>query len=75
MKARQQAAEAEKTETDAGTDKDDTSSNSQEPQPQAEPQATDSVVFDGGFFQVESPARPSSERKTTCFSLILMPDL
>lgn len=36
-----------------------------ETQPQAEPQPADSVVFDGGFFQVESPAKPTGERKIT----------
>ncbi|XP_036937563.1 disks large-associated protein 5 isoform X2 [Acanthopagrus latus] len=74
MKARQQAAEAEKTETDAGTDKDDTSPSSQEPQPCAELRATDSVVFDGGFFQVESPARPSGTvRRSTRLSAAVLP--
>ncbi|KAM8730593.1 disks large-associated protein 5 isoform 3-T3 [Acanthopagrus schlegelii] len=74
MKARQQAAEAEKTETDAGTDKDDTSPSSQELQPCAELRATDSVVFDGGFFQVESPARPSGTvRRSTRLSAAVLP--
>ncbi|KAM6899154.1 disks large-associated protein 5 isoform 2-T2 [Lycodopsis pacificus] len=54
MKAKQQAAKAAK---DAGSDEDNPGLNSEEAQSQAEPQLT--VVFDGGFFQVESPARPS----------------
>lgn len=32
-------------------------------EPQAESKPAESVVFDGGFFQVESPARPPGERK------------
>lgn len=59
MKARQQAAE--EAAEDGGNKKDDTSPNSQEPQPQAVPLPADSVVFDGGFFQVESPAKPSGQ--------------
>lgn len=49
MKARQQAAE-------------NIDSNSEEPPTQAASQPVESVVFDGGFFQVESPARPAGER-------------
>ncbi|KAK1882020.1 Disks large-associated protein 5 [Dissostichus eleginoides] len=59
MKAKQQAAEAEKAAKDAGNDEENPSLDSQEPQPEAEPQPAAQVVFDGGFFQVESPARPS----------------
>ncbi|KAK9530622.1 hypothetical protein VZT92_012110 [Zoarces viviparus] len=55
MKAKQQAAE--KAAKDAGSDEHNPGMNSEEAQSQAEPQQT--VVFDGGFFQVESPARPS----------------
>ncbi|XP_039643221.1 disks large-associated protein 5 isoform X2 [Perca fluviatilis] len=58
MKARQQAENAAK---DAGND-------------QAEPQPTDAVVFDGGFFQVESPARPSgSARRSSRLSAAVQP--
>ncbi|KAK5905711.1 hypothetical protein CgunFtcFv8_001641 [Champsocephalus gunnari] len=59
MKAKQQAAEAEKAAKDAGNDEEKPSLDSQGPKPEAEPQAAAQVVFDGGFFQVESPARPS----------------
>ncbi|XP_056285893.1 disks large-associated protein 5 isoform X2 [Pseudoliparis swirei] len=58
MKAKQQAAEAEKAAKDGGGDEDDPSLTSEEPQSRAEPQPA--VVFDGGFFQVESPGRPPS---------------
>lgn len=61
MKAKQQAAEAEKAAKDAGNDEDNPSLNSGEPQPLAALQPL--VVFDGGFFQVESPARPSDSVK------------
>lgn len=47
MKARQQAAET-------------IDSNSEKPQTASQP--AEPVVFDGGFFQVESPARPAGER-------------
>ncbi|XP_038590864.1 disks large-associated protein 5 isoform X1 [Micropterus salmoides] len=56
MKARQQAAE--KAAKDAGNIEDNPSPNSREPQPQTEVQPNDTVVFDGGFFHVESPAKP-----------------
>lgn len=59
MKARQQAAE--EAAKDGDNKEDDTSPNSQEPQPQAVPPPADSVVFDGGFFQVESPAKPPGQ--------------
>lgn len=57
MKAKQQAAEAEKASQDV------TSGDlpSQKPGPQAEALKLDAVVFDGGFFKVESPAKSSSE--------------
>lgn len=58
MKARQQAAE--KVAKDAGNE-DDANPNSQKPQPQAVSQPADPVVFDGGFFQVESPVKPSGD--------------
>lgn len=48
MKAKQQGAE-------------NIDSNAKEPQTESQP--TESVVFDGGFFQVESPARPTGKRK------------
>lgn len=63
MKARQQAAEAEKAAKDAGKSEDDPSLNSQEAPAQAH--MPDTVVFDGGFFQVESPAKTSGERTVT----------
>ncbi|KAI4807373.1 hypothetical protein KUCAC02_027183 [Chaenocephalus aceratus] len=59
IKAKQQAAEAEKAAKDAGNDEEKPSLDSQGPKPEAEPQPAAQVVFDGGFFQVESPARPS----------------
>ncbi|XP_015248596.1 PREDICTED: disks large-associated protein 5 isoform X1 [Cyprinodon variegatus] len=61
MKARQEAAEAEKTSKDADV-----------PQPQVEGQT---VVFDGGFFQVESPAKPSvlSVRRSSRLSAAALP--
>ncbi|XP_031699766.1 disks large-associated protein 5 isoform X1 [Anarrhichthys ocellatus] len=68
MKAKQQAEKAAK---DAGSN-DNPSMNSEEPQSQAEPQPT--VVFDGGFFQVESPARPSgSVRRPSCLIAAVLP--
>lgn len=43
---------------------------------QTESQPTESVVFDGGFFQVESPARPPGEGKLfVCALCSLFPDL
>lgn len=48
MKARQQAAE---------------NIDSKAEEPQTEPRPSESVVFDGGFFQVESPARPPGQRE------------
>ncbi|XP_026171376.1 disks large-associated protein 5 isoform X2 [Mastacembelus armatus] len=57
MKARQQAAEAEKAAKDAGNTEDNLCHNPQEPQPQAEAHMSESLVFDGGFFRVESPAK------------------
>ncbi|XP_040031734.2 disks large-associated protein 5 isoform X2 [Gasterosteus aculeatus] len=56
MKAKQQAAEAEKAAKDAGAAVEDAGPSSEESESRAEPPAT--VVFDGGFFQVESPAKP-----------------
>ncbi|XP_011602728.2 disks large-associated protein 5 isoform X1 [Takifugu rubripes] len=55
MKARQQAAETIK----------------EEPQTQTASQPAESVVFDGGFFQVESPARPAgSLRRSSRLSAV-----
>lgn len=62
MKAKQQAAE--KAAKEDGDD-NDSCSNTQEPQPQEVPQPADSVVFDGGFFQVESPLKPPGESLTS----------
>ncbi|XP_070707841.1 disks large-associated protein 5 isoform X2 [Pempheris klunzingeri] len=74
MKAKQQAAEAEKAAKDAGNDEDNASLNTQEAQPQTQPQQTDTVVFDGGFFQVESPLKPSgSVRRSSRLSAAVLP--
>ncbi|TKS90033.1 Disks large-associated protein 5 [Collichthys lucidus] len=74
MKARQQAAEAEKAANDAGNDEENAVSSSQEPQPQAEAQPANTVVFDGGFFQVESPAKPpGSLRRSSRLSAAVLP--
>ncbi|KAK5850600.1 hypothetical protein PBY51_001466 [Eleginops maclovinus] len=75
MKAKQQAAEAAKAAKDAGNDEESPTLNSQEPQPEAEPKPADQVVFDGGFFQVESPARPpgGSVRRSSRPSIALQP--
>ncbi|KAM7381924.1 hypothetical protein PAMA_012673 [Pampus argenteus] len=71
MKAKQQAAEAEKA---AGNAEDGPGLSSQESQPQAEAQMTGTVVFDGGFFQVESPAKPSaSVRRSSRLSAAVLP--
>lgn len=58
MKAKKQAAEAEKAAGAANTE-DGLVLSSQNPPPQAQKQ--DTVVFDGGFFQVESPAKQSGD--------------
>lgn len=58
MKAKKQAAEAEKA-ANAADSEGGLVLSSQHPQPQAGAQKQDTVVFDGGFFQVESPAKPS----------------
>nr|XP_046234183.1 disks large-associated protein 5 isoform X2 [Scatophagus argus] len=72
MKAKQQAAE--KAANDAGNNENDGRTNSQEQQPQAEPQPSDSVVFDGGFFHVESPAKQSgSVRRSSRLSAAVQP--
>ncbi|XP_039992087.1 disks large-associated protein 5 isoform X2 [Xiphias gladius] len=74
MKARQQAAEAERATKDAGNSEVDPSLNSQDTQPQAEARLPDTVVFDGGFFQVESPAKPSgSVRRSSRLSAAVLP--
>nr|XP_020471520.1 disks large-associated protein 5 isoform X1 [Monopterus albus]XP_020471521.1 disks large-associated protein 5 isoform X1 [Monopterus albus] len=74
MKARQQKAEAEKAAKDAGNTEDNQCLNSQEPHPQAEAQVPDTVVFDGGFFQVESPAKAlGSVRRSSRLSAAVLP--
>ncbi|XP_041672535.1 disks large-associated protein 5 isoform X2 [Cheilinus undulatus] len=74
MKAKQQAAEAEKAAKDAEEDEDKQSQKSQDPQPEAEAKAADTVVFDGGFFQVESPAKPpGSVRRSSRLSAAVLP--
>lgn len=60
MKAKKQAAEAEKAAGAANTE-DCLVLSSQNPHPQAGAQRQDTVVFDGGFFQVESPAKQSGD--------------
>lgn len=61
MKARQ---EAEKSVKDAANTED--AGSSQEP-----PGGAQTVVFDGGFFQVESPAKPSI-RRSSCLSTAVL---
>ncbi|XP_029311676.1 disks large-associated protein 5 isoform X2 [Cottoperca gobio] len=75
MKAKQQAAEAVTAAKDAGTAEDNPSTSAQEPEPEAERRPTEQVVFDGGFFQVESPARPSegSVRRSSRLSAAVLP--
>ncbi|XP_072770170.1 disks large-associated protein 5 isoform X2 [Nerophis lumbriciformis] len=58
MRAKKQAAEAEEASKVAG-DTQDEATPPEGPQSQVAPQATDTVVFDGGFFSVASPARAS----------------
>uniref|UniRef100_A0A3Q2UMG7 Discs, large (Drosophila) homolog-associated protein 5 n=1 Tax=Fundulus heteroclitus TaxID=8078 RepID=A0A3Q2UMG7_FUNHE len=65
MRAQQQAAEAKK----AGKDEANTDDAGSSQQPQAEGQT---VVFDGGFFQVESPAKPSI-RRSSCLTPAALP--
>ncbi|XP_028286637.1 disks large-associated protein 5 [Parambassis ranga] len=72
MKAKQQAAEAEKAAKDAGTTEEDPTLNSQEPQAGA--QTLDTVVFNGGFFKVESPAKsPVPVRRSSRLSAAVLP--
>ncbi|XP_020503797.2 disks large-associated protein 5 isoform X1 [Labrus bergylta] len=72
MKAKQQAAEAEKAAKDAGNNDDNLCQKSQEPQ--AEANQADTMVFDGGFFQVESPAKlPGSVRRSSRLSATVLP--
>ncbi|XP_051795167.1 LOW QUALITY PROTEIN: disks large-associated protein 5 [Acanthochromis polyacanthus] len=74
MKAKQQAAEAEKAAKDAAHTEDNPVLSSEEPQHQAGAQTLDTVVFDGGFFQVESPAKPSgSVRRSSRLSAAVLP--
>lgn len=60
MKAKQQATETEKATKDDGTTEEPNLS-SQEPQPEA--QSLDTIVFNGGFFQVKSPVKTPGEEK------------
>ncbi|KAM3591706.1 uncharacterized protein V6R79_006064 [Siganus canaliculatus] len=62
MKARQQAAE--QAAKDAANNDDGVNPEEAEPRPLAEPQSSESVVFDGGFFQVESPAKATVRRSS-----------
>ncbi|XP_062298008.1 disks large-associated protein 5 [Scomber scombrus] len=73
MKAKQQAAEAEKA-AQAAAAAGDPDPSPQEPQPQAQPLKTDTVLFDGGFFQVESPSRPAGPaRRSSRLSAAVLP--
>ncbi|XP_071761210.2 disks large-associated protein 5 [Centroberyx gerrardi] len=74
MKARQQAAEAEKAAKAAGNAEDGPGPNPQDSQPLAAAQPADTVTFHGGFFQVESPAKLSgSVRKSSRLSAAPLP--
>ncbi|KAM3859854.1 disks large-associated protein 5 [Diretmus argenteus] len=74
MKARQQAAEAEKAAAAAGNAGDGSDPRPQDTQPQAAAQPPDIVVFNGGFFKVESPAKlPGSLRKSSRLSPAVLP--
>ncbi|XP_047465939.1 disks large-associated protein 5 isoform X2 [Mugil cephalus] len=75
MKAKQQAAEAEKAAGESGGNtEEDAVIISQEPKPQAGAQTLDAVVFDGGFFKVESPAKPlGSVRRSSRLSAAVLP--
>lgn len=57
MRAKQQAAEAEKASQDAAGD----GLPAEKADPPTEALKSETVVFDGGFFKVESPAKLSSE--------------
>ncbi|KAM4525257.1 disks large-associated protein 5 isoform 2-T2 [Odontesthes bonariensis] len=69
MKARQQAAEAEREAKDAGSTDSDPSA--QEPPPQTGAQTLETVVFNGGFFRVESPAKPPVRRSSRLSAAML----
>ncbi|KAM6951063.1 disks large-associated protein 5 [Aplochiton taeniatus] len=85
MKAKQEAAEAEKRSAQAAGDGagEDTQPEPQaegggQPEPQAEGEAPaprpENVVFQGGFFQVESPAKlPGSMRKSSRLHAAALP--
>lgn len=60
MRAKQQAADAEKAAQEAANTENPAS---QEPQPQAAARTLETVVFDGGFFKVESPAKPPGQER------------
>ena len=60
MKAKQQAAEAEKAAQAASSTEDNPSIQVSEDT--TVNQATDTVVFNGGFFKVESPAKQMGEK-------------
>ncbi|KAM6896888.1 disks large-associated protein 5 [Xenentodon cancila] len=70
MKAKQQAADAEKAAKDASNTDDNLSS--QELQLQAGAPVLETTVFDGGFFKVESPAKPPV-RRSSQLSAVLLP--
>ncbi|KAM9715643.1 disks large-associated protein 5 isoform 2-T2 [Menidia menidia] len=63
LKARQQAAGTEGEAQDAA--------GSQNPPPQAGAPVLETVVFNGGFFQVESPAKPSVRRSSRLSTAVL----
>ncbi|XP_024141322.1 disks large-associated protein 5 isoform X1 [Oryzias melastigma] len=58
MRAKQQAAEAEKASQDAASD----GLPAEKADPPTEALKSETVVFDGGFFKVESPAKSSIRR-------------
>ncbi|KAM9426714.1 disks large-associated protein 5 isoform 3-T3 [Pholidichthys leucotaenia] len=75
MKAKRQAAEAEKAITDGGNSEDNPTLSAQEVQHKPGAQTWDKVVFDGGFFKVESPAKPpGSVRRSSCLSAAVLPE-
>ncbi|XP_029933425.1 disks large-associated protein 5 isoform X1 [Myripristis murdjan] len=74
MKARQQAAEAEKAAKVAVISEDGPDPGPQDQQPPALAPPPDTVVFNGGFFQIESPAKLSgSVRRSSRLSAAVLP--
>ncbi|CAL8302124.1 unnamed protein product [Lota lota] len=75
MKAKKQAAEAANGSQSAGNAEEDDVSLPREAKPQTtEPPGPETVLFHGGFFQVESPAKlPGSTRKSLRLSSAVPP--